>query len=256
MTMEQRIQPNFELPPSLEMKVELHISCRKLKDLDVFSKSDPVCHFFLWNERTRSWTRFGHTEVVNNNLNPDFEKYFTISYSFEKQQRLRFVILDQDITDAEEIGFFETTLGNVMGSKNQTMTGQLRIARSNANRGQIIVRAEAVSESNHVIIYQITAHGLANKGGGCAGMCSEVRPVFYEIQREVGGVGSGHFVTSYSSPPAFGTQDPVWLPHKIRLSKFSNGDPNARVKIRLVSNRKEIGHIITTAGMLTQTRDY
>lgn len=66
------------------MHVELHISGRKLKDLDFFSKSDPVCHFFQWNDRGRQWVKFGQTEIVNNNLNPDFKTYFNVDYQFEK----------------------------------------------------------------------------------------------------------------------------------------------------------------------------
>ena len=71
-------------PPSLEMKVQLYISCRKLKDLDVFSKSDPIVHMCSFNERTRSWVKMGETELINNNLNPDFKRSFEVNYSFEK----------------------------------------------------------------------------------------------------------------------------------------------------------------------------
>lgn len=49
-------------------KVELSISCTNLKDLDVFSKSDPVV--FLYEKRGREWQKLGRTEVIDNNLNP------------------------------------------------------------------------------------------------------------------------------------------------------------------------------------------
>ena len=100
------------------MKVQLYISCRKLKDLDVFSKSDPVVHLHLWNDQTRSWVKYGETEVMNNNLNPDFKRQFEVLYSFEKQQKLRFVVWDKDINDMEEIGYYETSMGNFMGANN------------------------------------------------------------------------------------------------------------------------------------------
>ena len=66
------------------MHVELHISCRKLKDLDYFSKSDPLVQIFTHDEKSRRWTKFGQTELINNNLNPDFKKFFTLNYQFEK----------------------------------------------------------------------------------------------------------------------------------------------------------------------------
>lgn len=49
-------------------KVELSISCTNLKDMDVFSKSDPIV--FLYEKRGREWQKIGRTEVIDNNLNP------------------------------------------------------------------------------------------------------------------------------------------------------------------------------------------
>jgi hypothetical protein len=44
-----------DLPTSLESKVELFISGRKLKDLDAFSKSDPICHVYMYSEKNKRW---------------------------------------------------------------------------------------------------------------------------------------------------------------------------------------------------------
>ena len=49
-------------------KVELSISCTNLKDLDFFSKSDPVV--FVYEQRGKNWDKIGRTEVIDNNLNP------------------------------------------------------------------------------------------------------------------------------------------------------------------------------------------
>lgn len=122
-----------------------------------------------------------------------------MSYSFERQQKLRFLVLDKDVTENEEIGYYETNLGNVMGSRNQTMTAELKHDKSSGKRGQIIIRAESVSESSNVVEFQLAGTNLPNKVGGCLGMCEEVAPVHYEVLREVGGNGSNHFVNSFTS---------------------------------------------------------
>ena len=70
------------LADTMSMQVDLYISGRKLKDLDVFSKSDPLCRVREWNGN--SWKLLGETEVIKNNLNPDFTKKITINYFFEK----------------------------------------------------------------------------------------------------------------------------------------------------------------------------
>ena len=147
---------------------------------------------------------------MKDNLNPDFKTFFTVDYNFEKMQKLRFLVLDQDITEAEEIGYFETTMGNVMGSKNQSQIGELKYDKSNSKRGQIVVRGEAVNESNHTVVFQIAANGIQNKTGGCLGMCGTVAPVCYEVMREIGGHGSGHFATQFTSAEAVGTNNPTW----------------------------------------------
>lgn len=168
---------------------------------------------------------------------------------------MRFVMLDDDGGSTEEIGYFETTLGNIMGSRNQTVTAELKIDSSQqGKRGQIMVRAEAVQQSNHTIVYQISGTELPNIEGGCLGMCSSVVGVHYEIEREIGS-GSGHFATAYKSIKAHGTTNPLWTVHKIRMSKLSGGNPNTRLRIRfVVGENKEIGYIMTSPSELSSKR--
>ena len=66
----QSLNAQLECMPS-EM-VELHISCLKLKNLDILTKSDPQIHFYTLNEMTMQWTLFGKTEIMKDNLNPAF----------------------------------------------------------------------------------------------------------------------------------------------------------------------------------------
>ncbi|XP_020897999.1 copine-5 [Exaiptasia diaphana] len=77
-------------------QVELHVSCRNLADLDVFSKSDPMVVMFVQALGTKEWREHGRTEVIMNNLNPDFVKKFTINYFFEEVQKLKFQVYDID----------------------------------------------------------------------------------------------------------------------------------------------------------------
>lgn len=239
----------------LSMNVELHVSCRKLKDLDIISKSDPSVTLYELNEKSRKWLRFGETEVQKDNLNPDFKTFFTVDYSFEKHQKLRFLVLDKDITDSEEIGYFETSMGLIMGSRNQTLVADLKHDKSTGKRGQIIIRAEAISEDTHIVEFQVAGTKVPNKGGGCLGMCQETLPVFFEVQREVGGIGTNHFSSSYKSLTLNNTLNPIWDKQKMRLARFSNGDPNCRVKFSVkTSDTREVGHVITSANELVDKR--
>lgn len=76
------------------MQVNLYVSGRKLKDLDTFSKSDPIC--ILQERRNGAWQTMGQTEQVRNSLNPDFKTAFTVPYFFEKVQEFKFIMIDDD----------------------------------------------------------------------------------------------------------------------------------------------------------------
>ena len=84
-------------------------------------------------------------------------------------------------------------------------------------------------------------------------MCGSPMPMTYEIQREVG-KESWHFVSVFNSTAVRSTPNPHWARQKLRLSKFSNGDPSGRVKIRILCGGKEVGHAITTANNLVEQR--
>jgi hypothetical protein len=110
---------------NLSMKVELTISCRNLKDLDTFSKSDPQCK--VYEKIGTKWVKRGRTERIQNNLNPDFKTPFVMNYFFEKAQELKFVVIDgdgdnDDNDKKDTIGKLKATMGSIMGSRAQVFT--------------------------------------------------------------------------------------------------------------------------------------
>lgn len=65
-------------------KVELTISCRDLVNKDIIDKSDPYAVVYIKGEKDRKWVKMGETETKENDLNPNFEKIFTLNYLFER----------------------------------------------------------------------------------------------------------------------------------------------------------------------------
>jgi hypothetical protein len=55
--MVQSLYPNLPDPSqqTMSMQVQLYISCRRLKDLDIFSKSDPKCRIYEQNPLNGTW---------------------------------------------------------------------------------------------------------------------------------------------------------------------------------------------------------
>lgn len=81
--------------------IELFISCRNLKDLDVFSKSDPKVRVFYTFQGKE--TNLGETEFHKNDLNPTFKKTFVMEYIFEVRQNLRFEVWDNDTSSGDDL---------------------------------------------------------------------------------------------------------------------------------------------------------
>jgi Ca2+-dependent lipid-binding protein len=109
-------------------KVELVISCKDLRNADTFSKSDPFVVMFTADGS--GWREFGRTETIDDNLNPEFAKKFTINYRFETQQKLKFEVYDSDssssdLSEHDFLGRSLTTLGEIVGASSGDFTRNL-----------------------------------------------------------------------------------------------------------------------------------
>ena len=125
-------KPNRRGLQFAQVPVKLYISGRNLKNMDIFSKSDPLCVIFEKAQDSDEWFEIGRTEFIKDTLNPDFEKAIDIDFFFEKSQLLRFEFIDDDGGDSDDpyydiIGSTTCQLSEVMASKGQTVTKPLLV---------------------------------------------------------------------------------------------------------------------------------
>ena len=87
-----------------------------------------------------------------------------MNYFFEKAQQLKFVMIDGDGCkhDYDTIGELQTTMGGLMGARGQVLTKDLSYAGASGSRGQIIVRAEAIQDSNEEAFFRMSWTNLNN----------------------------------------------------------------------------------------------
>ena len=52
--------------------------------MDLIGKSDPFVVVFTKDVPDDPWKQIGQTEMIKDNLNPDFEKTLIVSYYFER----------------------------------------------------------------------------------------------------------------------------------------------------------------------------
>jgi len=210
------------------MQVNLFISCRKLPDMDAFSKSDPQC--IVYERHHGRWTKVGKTEKISNNLNPDFRTSFTLAYYFEKKQDLKFKIIDDDGDgDADYLGEAEATLGQIMGAKSQIFTTSLTGNRS--GKATVTVRSESVSQSNEAAKMAFRIRGLKPMAGGCLGMCNERTGYRLEILKNVKGTDT--FTTCWTHHQRLRENDVAIAQFYLPVSLICNAEFDAKIRFAL-----------------------
>jgi|Transcript_47183 Ca2+-dependent lipid-binding protein len=216
------------LANNLKERVNLFVSGRNLKNLDVMSRSDPRC--LLFEKQGERWVKIGETETIQNNLNPDFKTSFTVDYYFEKTQHFRFCMIDSDNssgTDYDEIGDVTVVMGKLMGAPRQVWTESL--SKKGQQRGQIIVKTQTVNnQSNLVASFVANWRNVENMGGGCMGMCLERMPYRCNIMKQVPN-DDNRFVIAESIPSTFRTESANTGPVSLMLGDLCNNDKNARI---------------------------
>ena len=96
----------------------------------------------------------GKSEVVWNDLNPDFTKVFRVNYFFEKNQILRAEIYEHDDEAPELIGSYQVAVNKLLTCPKQMIRDNLHLNLEERQdqgkaRGKIIIRADSVQDSNH-----------------------------------------------------------------------------------------------------------
>tara|TARA_B110000285_G_C14749090_1_gene434367 strand:+ start:204 stop:398 length:195 start_codon:yes stop_codon:yes gene_type:complete len=63
--------------------LRLTFGCRKLPNLDTFTRTDGIV--FLYEKKGNVWQCQGQTEVIMDSLDPEWVKAFDVPYKFEEQ---------------------------------------------------------------------------------------------------------------------------------------------------------------------------
>lgn len=231
--------------------VEITISCRNLRDTDVFSKSDPLCVVFYQPFGSREWTEYKRTECIDNTLNPDFATKISMTYHFEEQQHLKFKVFDVDSNSPsldyhDYLGEFECTLAQLVSSR--TVQKPLQDPSHSGDNGYIIITTEELSSCKEELVVQFVGKKLENRSWFCS-----ISPFleFYKANED------GTFTLVHRTEPARSTNDPVWKEFSIPLRTFCSGDYDRNVKVicnnfKSNGNHKHIGTFHTTVRKLTE----
>ena len=114
--------------------------------MDTFSKSDPFA--ILFRKVGNVWNRIGQTEVIHDNLNPEWVTKVTVDFHFEQQERFKIQVFDSDddrnlqnLQNHDFIGELEFTLHEVVTTRAQCLEKPL-INAKHAKPGRVKIHGE------------------------------------------------------------------------------------------------------------------
>lgn len=206
--------------------INLHVRATNLKDVDVVTVSDPLCALYIYTNNR--WIESGRTEVVWNNLNPEWVTFFTVMYIFEIKQYLRFIVYDVDDNNANLskqtiIGQAEVELSTIV-STGSALNLTLKDSK-NKKSGQLLITTEQVENCSSVVNFKFTCPTLKRMR-----FFSSNHP-FYVIAKSS---ESGLYIPIYQSEVS---KKKNWKRATVPYQVFCNIDPNRPIRISVFDRR-------------------
>lgn len=217
------------------MKLELSLHAVDLKNVAGAFKgtSDPfavVTH--VATEPGQAPTVLGKTEVVKNNLSPQWVHVFVFDYEFGTPMKLVISIFDEVRKgDNKSMGTAIFEVGELLGARGQMKAKALRTG------GKIIAQVRK-SEGSGLLRLQMKASKLKNTEG----FLRKSDP-FFELSREVNVAGGQTWDNVFRSPVIKNNLNPEWKSATIPLSILCGGNLDAPIRVTIYDHESKGDHV-------------
>ena len=203
-------QSPFQLPTSV---LELSVRCEDLADMDVLSRSDPVCVLSL--QQGSAWLELGRTERIQDSLSPSWQKKFVVDYKFEERQRLRFAVYDVDsvssqLEDHDFLGYVEVNLAEIVASQSKGFSRKL-----SGRGGTIHILSEELSSNKEEVTFNFYAQKLDKKD-----FFGKSDP-YLEVSRST---EAGQYAVVHRTEVVMNNLNPQWKQFSLPVRTLCNGD--------------------------------
>ena len=203
---------NLQSTAIIQPRIELFISCRNLELVNGQAMNPKVRVYSVENGKERLQDE---TELVYNNIDPDFFKSFVLMYTFEERQLLRFEVINLEGPGKYELlGDVQLFLGEIIGCKQKAVV--VDIINEDKKNGTLIVRGEQVYGLQTTGFFEVFATKLTAKGS----WFSNSSP-YFKLARKT---NSSENAILYQSEVVKQSSSPIWKPFRISLQTLSNGD--------------------------------
>ncbi|BFI07955.1 hypothetical protein MPTK1_2g16960 [Marchantia polymorpha subsp. ruderalis] len=216
---------------------QLSFSADKLRNKDIFSKSDPMLVAYI-KKRDGSLEEVGRTEVILNSLKPQWITDLTMMYNFEEIQPLVFKVYDIDtkfsgvpvqklkLENQTHLGETDCLLSEIITSPGSALVKALRRENEQVETGPdcgtLTIRAEELQRIKFLVNMVISGEALENRDTFSK---SDPFLVFSRVRED------GQTTPAFRTEVQKNNLDPQWKPIKVTLAQLCNGDKNRLLRI-------------------------
>lgn len=216
---------------------KIHLSLKASNLMNVASGrrkiSDPYAtvSLSLSSKQNADKMMLGKTEVINNTLNPDWVKTFTINHDPMGQAYFVNVnVLDFESND-KIMGMSTFQLESILSNEGNTRTFNL------LNGGMLHVRAEKAIGTGTLVL-RMSGIKLKNTEG----MFRKSDPFYQFVRRDMGEKGP-EFNIVHRSQPIMNNLSPDWPEERISISQLCQGDLKRPLQLTILDYEKNGQHV-------------
>merc|ERR1712012_520489 len=232
--------------------VELSISAKNLRDMDIFSKSDPMCVVSTKPFGSQNFMEIKRTECINNNVNPQWVTKVQMNYMFEEQQYLNFDVYDvdtnsRDLSEHDFLGSCTMTLGQIVSSGSAVLD-LIHPNYKKGTSGSLVVSSEELSMCKDELKLQFLAKKLDKKD-----WFGSSDP-FLRFSRSN---EAGTYTVVHQTEHINNNRNPSWKKFTIPVRTLCNGDLDRNIKVEcfdynMNGNHSLIGEFFITVRQLLE----
>ncbi|PAA48095.1 hypothetical protein BOX15_Mlig006534g5 [Macrostomum lignano] len=229
----------------LVSRVEISVACRKLADMDLTSKSDPMCVLMMCPPGTRNYREQDRTEMLKDTLNPDFQHKFVVDFHFEEHQKVMFCLYDIDshstqLSDHDFLGQFESTIGELVSRRRV----EAPLAKSPRRDSTIIITCIELQHCKEILQMQLCGSQLDKKDFlGKSDPYFEVsKPLTPVVDSSSSDLLRAQWTLVYRSAVVRKNLNPTWQPTQLKLSQMCNGNKSLILRWDCIDWNKRMKH--------------
>lgn len=145
---------------------ELSFACKGLPDLDIVTKTDPKVK--VYEKKLETWHLVHTTEVIYNNLNPEFAESVKVDFYFETKQPFKAVVYHQNSpTEEVYIGEVEFFLSSLLGCKDDVLSLEIEDKpKKKRGLGNLFVRWDK-TDASPVVTLKLSGANIPSVGFCC-----------------------------------------------------------------------------------------